>query len=172
MAAKSVSSSLKFIVPSAFGIAMFILPVPAPDGGQTMLSSLLVDWIKSTAGEYLIPFLVVFTVCSAVLTLWHHVHPIAFIAERAGLSAMFSVTAFWLAVRLVGAAMMVLVYLGIGPEILTSEDTGGNILSSVVPACAPWYLVGGMFLPFLTDYGLVDLFSAVFRIFLYRIFVV
>ena len=163
MTSRRLKSVLKFLIPSAFGVALFMLPVQKPDGEQTMLSGILVDWITDLAGGLLVPSLVVLTVGATVVTVWHTLRPIAFIAGRPQLDAIFSVSAFWLGVRIAGTLMMLAVFFGIGPDVLTSKDTGGNILYSVIPACAPWYVVGGLFLPFLTDYGLVDLFSALFR---------
>ena len=42
-------------------------------------------------------------------------------------------------------------------------DTGGNMLWSILPTCAVWYLVGGFLLPFLTEYGSMELLSSLFR---------
>lgn len=170
MVSGRLRSIAKFLIPSAVGVALFMIPVQRANGDQTMLSGLLVDWITGLAGSMLVPALVVLTVVSTVVTVWHKVRPIRFISEREGLDAIFTVSTFWLGVRIAGATLMVMVLTGAGPAVLTSDDTGGNILYSIIPAAAPWYLVGGLFLPFLTDYGLVDLFSALFQRFAKPIF--
>ncbi len=152
----------RLVVPSAIGAALFLVPIPA-SGGQEILSGLVVSFLKGLFGEALVPALVMIVGASAVVTVWHHVHSISWIANHEKLNGVFSPSHFWTVVRVLGAVLMLVVYFSVGPEWLVGEDTGRNMLFTVIPTCAMWYLVGGVFLPFLTDYGFIDLFGAFFR---------
>lgn len=153
---------MRFAVPSAIGVSLFLVPVPI-SGRQEILSGLVVSILKGFFGETLVPALVAIIVASAVVTIWHRVHPISWIVNHEKLNGIFSPSRFWAVVRVLGAALMLAVYFSAGPEWLVGDDTGRNMLITVIPTCAMWYIVGGVFLPFLTDYGFVDLFGAFFR---------
>ncbi|MEC4273512.1 YjiH family protein [Adlercreutzia sp. R25] len=149
---------LKCVAPSLLGIVLFLVPIPSQNG--QMVAGIVVEWLKAMLGETLVPALVTVVVASALLTVVHRVAPLGFIARRERLDAIFSVSIFWLAVRVAGAVLMVLILMRCGPEVLWAEDTGGNMLYTVVPTCSMWYVVGALLLPLLTDYGLTDLFGA------------
>lgn len=157
-----IKDIVKLVVPSTAGVLLFLVPI-SYGGSQEMLSGIIVSWLKSSLEGVFVPLLVCLVAASAVLSLWHRVSPIPFISRHEGLEAIFSSSGFWIAVRVGGAAMMLAVFLGVGPEELTSESTGGNMLYTVAPTCAAWYLVGGVFLPLLTDYGFIDLFASLLR---------
>lgn len=157
-----VVSIAKLVVFSAAGILLFLVPVRY-GGSQEMMSGIVVSWVKAALGQWFAPLLVCVVGVSAVVSLWHRVSPLSFISKREGLDTMFSTSKFWIVVRVGGAALMAAVLLGVGPEWLISEETGGNMLYTVAPTCAAWYLVGGLFLPLLTDYGFIDLFASLLR---------
>lgn len=152
----------KFVIPSTAGVLLFLVPV-SYGGSQEMISGIIVSWLKASLGEWFAPLLVCMVSISAVLSLWHHVSPISFISKHEGLDAIFSSSRFWTVVRVGGAGIMLAVFFGIGPEWLISEATGANMLYTVAPTCAAWYLVGGVFLPLLTDYGFMDLLGSLLR---------
>lgn len=167
---KTAGGFARFLLPTLFGVALFMVPVTGPDGSREMLSGLIVDCLEAILGDALIPALVLLVASSAVLTLIHALRPLTLISESEFLKDMFEVSKFWLIVRIAGAAIMLMAFFKVGPATVVSEETGGNILFTIVPACALWYVVGGLFLPFLTDFGLVDLFSALFRRFARPVF--
>lgn len=152
----------KLVVPSTTGVLLFLVPLNYGES-QEMLSGIIVSWLKSSLEGVFVPLLVCAVAVSAIISLWHHIAPIPFIGRHEGLDAIFSSSRFWIVVRIGGAAMMLAVFLGVGPEELVSDDTGGNMLYTVAPTCAAWYLVGGIFLPLLTDYGFIDLFASLLR---------
>lgn len=162
MESKKVRTFLKFLLPSVIGAAMFMLPVSL-GGDQDILSGVLVDAIGALLGDAIVPMLVVLSCVSAVLTVWHRVRPIPLISRYPALDAIVSASPFWIVIRVVGGVAMLAVYFGVGPEVIISDDTGANILFSIIPTCALWYFVGGLFLPLLTDYGLFDLVASCLR---------
>ena len=159
---KRASNIIKLIVPSALGIILFLFPV-SYNGGKEIVIGILCSRLKAAMGSALIPVLVCIIVASAVLTLWHGLSPIGFISRNKRLNEIFSAGKFWTAVRVVGAAVAVMVYFHLGTEMIYSDDTGGNMLNSILPTCAVWYFLGGLLLPLLTDYGCIDIVGTMFR---------
>lgn len=153
---------LKFIVPSAAGIALFLVPVPY--GGQTMIVvGILVNYFQDLA-EKILPFLMtVMIVFPVLIALLHKCRPIRVITKSPVVSKIFDTTIFWLAVRILGAVFAMLVFFDLGPEIICSDNTGRNILFSLLPTCGMWFFVAGLLLPLITDYGIMDLMSTVFK---------
>lgn len=166
---KRASSIIKLIVPSALGIMLFLIPVNY-NGGKEIVIGILCSRLKAAMGSALIPTLVCIIVISAVLTLWHGLSPIGFISKNKRLNEMFSAGKFWTAVRVIGAVIAVMVYFRLGSEIICSDDTGGNMLRSILPTCAVWYFLGGLLLPLLMDYGCIDIVGTFFRKSAYLLF--
>ena len=152
----------KLIFPSLLGILLFLIPVRY-HGESDIVVGIIGNWVKYVTSSVLVPILIIITVCSATLALWHKIKPIPYICKRETVNDLFSTNVFWLVVRVIGAVITLLVYFRIGSKIIWEADTGGNMLSNLLPTCAIWYLLGGVLLPLLTDYGLSDLFSAFFK---------
>ena len=152
----------KLVFPSLLGILLFLVPVRY-QGGTEIVVGIVGSRLKDAMGQALVPILVAVILISALVSLWHRVRPIPLLARHPALAGYFSPTPFWLAARLLGAAASVLTLFRLGPEEVWSMDTGGNMLWSILPTCAVWYLVGGFLLPFLTEYGSMELLSSLFR---------
>lgn len=152
---------LKLTVPSLLGVALFLVPVSI-GGEQEILVGRIGDWLLAALGDLFPPLLVGVAVISAAGALWHRLFPVKWIARSETLNRFFSPGRFWLAVRVVGAVIAVMTCFRLGPEAIWSEDTGWSMLGSILPNCAVWYIVGGLLLPLLTDYGLLDVFGALF----------
>ena len=161
----------KLIVPSLLGVLLFLVPLNY-NGSSELVVGIMGSWLKKIMGAALIPTVVIITVASAFITVIHKIVPIPFIKKNKSLDELFSPDKFWFSVRIIGAVLAIITYFKFGTEIIWSEDTGSSILTSILPTCMVWYLIGGFFLPLLTDYGLMDLLSSIFTKFARRLFCV
>lgn len=145
---------LKFILGSAFGILMFLVPIPQGDSFTTMLD-FLKNFLKSLFGGSLPYLLVVIMVVSSVLTVYDFICKPDWIRKNHYLSKGFSTTPLYLVSKLLGTVVTCMVVFHIGPEVITSPDTG----ASIVDLCGTLFCIvlGFSFiLPFLTDCGIME----------------
>ncbi|MFD2829004.1 YjiH family protein [Corticicoccus populi] len=157
---RNTATLLKFIIPSLIGIFMFLCPVRDEEGNITIPIAFVANWIIETMGASP-PILVVLTliIISAVLTVifsWI-VKP-----KSDFISNLFSVTPIWVIFRLLGAVFVVLAYLNVGPEMIRSESTGAMILYDLLPTLFAVFLLAGLLLPLLLNYGLLEFVGSLF----------
>lgn len=152
---------LKFILGSAFGIAMFLVPIPQGESFTTLLDYLK-NFLKGLFGGALPYILLVIVVGSAILTIYDSICKPDWIRKNHYLSKAFSTTPLYLVSKVIGAIVIVMVVLGKGPEFILSADTGASMVSlSGTLFCI---VLGFSFiLPFLTDCGIMEFLGVILR---------
>ncbi len=152
---------LKFILGSALGILMFLVPIPQGDSFTTLLD-FVKSFLKDLFGPALNYILVVIIVGSAILTLYDFIRKPDWIRQNHYLSKAFCSTPLYLVSKIVGAVVIVMVVFGFGPEFITSADTGATIVDL---AGTLFCIVLGFsfFLPFLTDCGIMEFLGVLLR---------
>ena len=157
----NVKNLLKFILGSAFGIAMFLVPIPQGESFTTLLDYLK-NFLKSLFGSSLPYILLVIVVGSAILTVYDYICKPDWIRKNHYLSKAFSTTPLYLVSKVIGAIVIAMVVLGKGPEFILSADTGASMVSlSGTLFCI---VLGFSFiLPFLTDCGIMEFLGVLLR---------
>ena len=118
---------LKFIFGSAFGVLMFLVPIPYETSFTTLLDFVKM-WLQALFGGSLIYIVVTLLVVSAVLSTYDFFAKPDFIRKNRYLSKAFCTTPLYLVSKIIGAVAGVMVLTGMGPEIVVSADTGGTII--------------------------------------------
>lgn len=150
-----------FILGSAFGAFMFLVPIPQGKAFTTMLD-FLVKGIKGVIGGQLSYILLVVVTIAAVLSLYNTLCKPEWIEKNDLLRKNFSSTPFYLASKVLGAIMAWFIVFKAGPEWLISEDTG----SSMIGLCNTLLCIVtafSFFLPFLTDCGIMEFLGVIMR---------
>lgn len=80
-----------------------------------------------------------------------------FVTESKFLSGLFLASPVWLTVRLLGATFVLMAFFGFGPEHVTGGATGGFVLADLLPTLLSVFVFAGLFLPLLTNFGLLEL---------------
>ena len=157
----NVKNLLKFILGSAFGIAMFLVPIPQGESFTTLLDYLK-NFLKSLFGGSLPYILLVIVVGSAILTVYDYICKPDWIRKNQYLSKAFSTTPLYLVSKVIGAIVIAMVVLGKGPKFILSADTGASMVSlSGTLFCI---VLGFSFiLPFLTDCGIMEFLGVLLR---------
>ena len=152
---------LKFILGSAFGVLMFLVPIPQGDAFTTLLDYLK-SFIKSLFGASLPYVLLAVIVVAAVLSTYDYFCKPDWIRKNHYLSKGFSTTPFYLVSKIIGAVVCSMVVLGFGPEFITSVDTGATMADL---CCTLLCIVLGFsfILPFLTDCGIMEFLGVIAR---------
>ena len=143
---------LKFILGSAFGVLMFLVPIPYEESFTTLLDFVKV-WLQTLFGSALPYMIMALLVVSAAFSLFDYAFKPEFIRKNRYLSKAFCTTPLYLISKIIGACVGVMVVMGVGPEVVTSADTGGTIID----LCGTLFCILIAFsfvLPFLTDCGI------------------
>ena len=150
----NTKNMLKFILCSAFGILMFLVPIPQGDSFTTLLDFLKTG-LKNLLGGSLNYILLVLLIVSAVVSLIDYIFKPDFIRNNHYLKRAFSTTLFYLVSKILGAVFGCMVVLGFGPEFITSVDTGATMMD-LCNTLICIVLAFSFIMPFLTDCGIME----------------
>ena len=157
----NIKNLLKFILGSAFGVLMFLVPIPQGESFTTLLD-FIKTFLKNLLGGSLPYILVVLMVISGVLTLYDFICRPNWIRKNHYLKRGFSATPFYLVSKRLGVVITCRVVFHIGPEFIISVDTGATI----VDLCCTLVCIVLSFsfiLPFLTDCGIMEFLGVLLR---------
>lgn len=153
----STRNTLWFLLPSLLGLFLFMMPYPT-EGGFTIPVAILASQFKSLLAPVMAELLLVLVVISAVATAIFR-----WILPEKKLPAFWSdllrPTHFWSAVRIIGAALVLMVYFAVGTEAIYSSNTGGLLFNDLMPSLLAVFIFAGLFLPLLLNFGLLELMS-------------
>lgn len=167
-----MKTNLKFVIPSIFGIFIFLIPVVF-EKKITIPMGVLVDVVKAWSIQYLPAFIVGIIVFSSIVTVL-----VALIKPKASdsetffgkLLSIFDVSWPWIVLRLMGAVFACLVLFESGPEWVWAEDTGGVVLYDLTTVILVIFLFASVLLPLLTDFGLMEFIGTLLRGFFRKAF--
>ena len=150
---------LKFLIPSMIGAFLFVIPVKQ-GGNLTIPVAVLANKLLDLMGEWSLTVIWALISLSAVLTLLHRTVGIAVLKRNAKLDQIFSIKGFWFVVRMVGFVFANMIYFGIGPDMIIGGATGGMVIHDLLPILVCVFLLAGVLLALLLNYGLLDLCGA------------
>ena len=169
---KQSKSLLKFLIPSLFGLLLFVIPLPY--GNLFKLEGLspvnigigfLAELIKIVAANYLIKIALIVVLASAILSVASKFINI----KNEFLNNLLNVSPLWLSFRILGALFIFMTVFKVGPEIIHSDLTGEVVLG-LLPSLLSIFLVSGFLLPLVVDFGLMDLLGTLISKSMYKLF--
>ena len=154
-----------FIVPSVVGILLFMIPIRV-DGSWTITVKVIADVIGSALSGFLPLLCVIIVTVSAVLGVISLGKP-SFITSYPLVDDTFSATPVWAIIRVIGAIFIWLVFLGAGADaedgflwMITNDSAGGFVLHELLTVLVIIFLLAGLLLPLLLDFGLLEFIGA------------
>ncbi len=150
---------LRFLIPSLIGVILFVTPINQ-NGNLTIPIAVLANALLDFMGDGSTAVICLLISISAVVTLIHKFVGIKFIKENPKLDNLFTLTPFWFGVRMTGFVFAIMMFFGIGPEIIIGDITGGVVLYDLMPILVCVFLLAGLLLSLLLNYGLLDFFGA------------
>ncbi len=145
----------KFIVPSLIGITLFMFPI-THNGEITIPIAILSKYIQNSIAPIAHYLVISIVLVSALTSLASRVFRPTFVLQSPYLKALFHPSTLWFSIRLVSAVLVILVQYELGPEYIWSEATGGLIMQSLIPVLISVFILAGMFLPLLLNFGLLE----------------
>ncbi|MBQ9698081.1 MAG: YjiH family protein, partial [Acidaminococcaceae bacterium] len=155
-----------FLIPSLLGILLFMVPIKYNDN-WTIVVKILADIIGAALGDYLPLLCVAIVTVSAILGVLSLKRP-SFITTYPIIDKTFSATPVWALIRVIGAVFIWLTWLKIDAgedsagviHMITMADAGGFVLTELLSVLVIIFLLAGLLLPFLLDFGLLEFIGA------------
>lgn len=151
----------KFLLGSAFGILVFLVPIPQGESFTTLLDFLKTA-IKDFMGVSMNYIIVAILVFSAVMGIVDLAAKPDFIRKNSYMMKAFHTTPFYLGSKILGAVFACMIVFGFGPEAVTSADTGVTMLD-LCNTLLCIVVAFSFILPFLTDCGIMEFLGVLLR---------
>lgn len=143
---------MKFLLTSAFGIFMFLIPVNL-NGNSNTVVGLLSDWLKVVGAPVFPTLLTALLTFSTVMSLLERCL-LAF-QSRPTLRCRFGVKTYELVTKVAGCVIAWMLLLGVGPSFILSQDTGVMMMGLGTTLIAISVSLSYI-LPFLTNTGIME----------------
>lgn len=157
----SLVDYLRFIIPSLIGVLIFMIPVPY-ENGTTVPVAIMAQGLGGLLEKYIpavaIAIMGITFLGSSLIKL---VKP-AFLVNSRFWSNLFNVSTPFFLARALGFVFAIMAFFQIGPQAVWSENTGGFLLTGLIPVLLTTFLFAGLLLPLLLDFGLLDLCGSLF----------
>ena len=150
---------LRFLIPSMIGAFLFVTPINQ-GGNLTIPIAVFANALLDMMGDASTVIICGLISISAITTLVHKFVGIKFIKNNPKLDNLFSPSPFWFGVRMTGFVFAIMFLTGFGPEIIMSGATGGTVIYDLMPILVCVFLLAGLLLSLLLNYGLLDFFGA------------
>ena len=154
----NIKTILKFIIPSLIGLLLFMTPISI-DGAITIPIAVISKSLQTLMGNSIQLIVTGIVIFMALASLFAKVINPRFIRKSTFLRTLLKVNLFWLGMRVLGAIFIVMTYLQVGPQEVTSSATGALVLNDLVPVLFSVFIFAGMLLPLLLNFGLLEFFG-------------
>lgn len=155
----SSKSFLKFFIPSLLGVLIFMTPI-MHNGEITIPIAIISKLLQNSISAYIPTILTILIVLSTAVSILVKVLQPSFIVNHKYLNSLFNLSPLWFVCRILGAVIITMVLLQVGPEFIWSPDTGGMLVNDLLPVLFAVFLFAGLFLPLLLNFGLLELFGS------------
>lgn len=150
---------LLFIIPSLIGILLFITPVSTGDG-TTIPIAMFAGWVENLLASHISFIMMLIIIITALCTVVGWLSKGKVYAKTPFFKGLFTTSTFWTITRIIAALLAILVYFQLGHEAIYSEATGGTLLDGLLHTLFAVFLFAGLFLPLLTNFGLLEFFGS------------
>lgn len=160
---------LIFLIPSLLGVLLFLTPIVYEEK-VTIGLGVMADALKAAVNDHLPAIATALLILSAVLGVLGSLLKPRWVTERRALNDLFNLHPLWLGLRVLGGLFAAMTFWQFGPEWVWNANTGGVVLKDLAPVLITFFLVAGLILPLLTDYGLMEFIGTIVRNVFRRIF--
>ncbi|MBM4969473.1 YjiH family protein [Vibrio parahaemolyticus] len=148
-----------FFIPSLIGLLLFMAPI-SYNGDLTIPVAVMAKVIPALLGDALIAIVTAIIAFMAVASVLCKIFKPAAILRNGFLTGLFNPSPLWLVVRLIGGAAVLMTFFQVGPKAIWEENTGGLVLTGLLPTLFAVFIFAGLLLPLLLNFGLLELFGA------------
>ncbi|QSX41703.1 YjiH family protein [Shewanella cyperi] len=154
----NIRTILTFLVPSLIGLFLFMTPISYQDA-ITIPIAIISKALQAALGDTATSVVTGIVVFSTLVSILASTLKPKWLLRHKFLDGLFDVSPMWLAIRILGAIFTVMTFSGMGPEAITSANTGGLVLNDLLPVLLSVFIFAGLLLPLLLNFGLLELFG-------------
>lgn len=154
----NLKTIITFILPSLIGLMLFMLPI-SYDGAITIPIAVLAKMLQAALADKLTLIVTIIIVFMAFATVLASLIKPKFVTQSTFFTNLLLIPSLWVLMRILGAVFVVMTYLQIGPEIIYSSATGALVLNDLLPVLFSVFMLAGILLPLLVNFGLLEFFG-------------
>ena len=149
----------RFLIPSLIGAFLFVTPINQ-DGNLTIPVAVAANALLDLIAPASLTIIWALISLSAILTIVHKTAGIPLLRRNEKMDKLFSISGLWFAIRMIGFVFANMIYFNVGPEMIIGSATGGMVINDLIPILVCVFLLAGVLLALLLNYGLLDFFGA------------
>ncbi|TVT27092.1 YjiH family protein [Salinicoccus cyprini] len=151
----STQTKVKTWTISIIALLLFIVPVYF-NGQWTIILGIFADYILGNLETQIPAILTVIMSIFLIITIYGTLINRNAFSQSQKMKDIFVLDWLWFTLRVLGTVFAGMVVLGLGPEAITSDATGGTMMNSLVPILATWLLLAAFLMPLLMNFGLME----------------
>ena len=145
----------KFLIPSFIGAMLFVVPINQ-NGNLTIPIAVAANKLLEIMGNHALTVIWLLISISALVTLLHRFVGISILKKNSKMDNLFAIKGFWFWIRMIGFLVINMIYFEVGPEFIIGDLTGGLVANDLIPILVCVFLLAGLLLALLLNYGLLD----------------
>ncbi|CAH9054643.1 hypothetical protein PSECIP111951_01080 [Pseudoalteromonas holothuriae] len=145
-----------FIVPSLIGVFLFMTPVAIGEA-MTIPIAVMAKALQGFVGPYIDTLILTIICITGVMSLVVKLLKPAALMKIDLIRHLFQISWVWLVTRLLGMVFILMTYFKVGPSIIHSSHTGALVLNDLLPVLFSVFILAGLLLPLLLNFGLLEL---------------
>jgi len=145
-----------FLIPSLIGVFLFMTPVPSGEI-MTIPIAVMAKGIQAAFNDFALGLIATIICITGVMSLVFSVFKPTVLTKFRLLNHLFNVSWIWLVTRLLGTVFVLMTYYQVGPHAINSENTGLLVLKDLLPVLFSVFILAGLLLPLLLNFGLLEL---------------
>lgn len=152
-----------FLIPSLIGVFLFMTPINY-DGQFTIPIAILAKLLKGLVSGQITSIVTSIIIMMAVISLLASLVKPTFLKPGSFIRQLLVVSPIWLVARVLGAAFVAMTYFKVGEFSVAgkniqifSDSVGGLVLHELMPILFSVFILAGLLLPLLLNFGLLEL---------------
>jgi nucleoside recognition membrane protein YjiH len=147
-----------FFIPSLIGLLLFMAPI-SHEGNITIPVAVLASSLRSLLGDHLIGLITTIIASMAIFSVLYQFVKPNWIKQRPFLDSLLNPSPVWLVIRTIGGIAVIMTFFQYGSNVIWEENTGGLVLTGLLPTLFSVFIFAGLLLPLLLNFGLLELFG-------------
>ncbi|KAF7773999.1 hypothetical protein PCIT_a0368 [Pseudoalteromonas citrea] len=145
-----------FIVPSLIGIFLFMTPVAIGEA-MTIPIAVMAKSLQAFVAPVMSELILGIICLTGLMSIFIKLVKPSWLEKAPLIKHLFDVSWIWLVTRLCGAAFIIMTFFKVGPEVVYSAHTGALVLNDLLPVLFSVFILAGLLLPLLLNFGLLEL---------------